>query len=87
MADQLIIFDTTLRDGEQSPGASMTKDCVLSHCAERFAKWQLPDDVLFVDAIPLTSTGKIDKKRIRADLGERGYTLPDLADAKVGGKR
>ena len=26
MTDQLIIFDTTLRDGEQSPGASMTKD-------------------------------------------------------------
>jgi 2-isopropylmalate synthase len=26
MADQLIIFDTTMRDGEQSPGASMTKD-------------------------------------------------------------
>ena len=24
--EQLIIFDTTLRDGEQSPGASMTKD-------------------------------------------------------------
>ena len=26
MQDKLIIFDTTLRDGEQSPGASMTKD-------------------------------------------------------------
>jgi 2-isopropylmalate synthase len=26
MADQLIIFDTTMRDGEQSPGAAMTKD-------------------------------------------------------------
>ena len=26
MGDRLIIFDTTLRDGEQSPGASMTKD-------------------------------------------------------------
>ena len=26
MAEHLIIFDTTLRDGEQSPGASMTKD-------------------------------------------------------------
>ena len=26
MKDQLIIFDTTLRDGEQSPGASMTRD-------------------------------------------------------------
>src|SRR2546428_11650871 len=26
MRDQLIIFDTTMRDGEQSPGAAMTKD-------------------------------------------------------------
>ena len=26
MSDHLIIFDTTLRDGEQSPGASMTKE-------------------------------------------------------------
>lgn len=26
MSDKLIIFDTTLRDGEQSPGASMTRD-------------------------------------------------------------
>ena len=26
MSDQLIIFDTTLRDGEQSPGASMTRE-------------------------------------------------------------
>ena len=26
MKDHLIIFDTTLRDGEQSPGASMTKE-------------------------------------------------------------
>ena len=26
MKDQLIIFDTTMRDGEQSPGAAMTKD-------------------------------------------------------------
>jgi len=26
MTDRLVIFDTTLRDGEQSPGASMTKE-------------------------------------------------------------
>jgi len=56
-------------------GATLTKEKVLAHCAERFAKWQLPDDVLFEDAIPLTSTGKFDKKRIRAGLIERGYTL------------
>jgi isopropylmalate/homocitrate/citramalate synthase len=31
MADQLIIFDTTLRDGEQSPGASMTQGREAAH--------------------------------------------------------
>jgi 2-isopropylmalate synthase len=32
MKDQLIIFDTTLRDGEQSPGASMTRDEKVQNC-------------------------------------------------------
>ncbi|MFX1270741.1 MAG: long-chain-fatty-acid--CoA ligase [Promethearchaeota archaeon] len=40
---------------------------ILEHLSQRFAKWQLPDEVLFVDAIPKTSVGKIDKKVIRAD--------------------
>jgi fatty-acyl-CoA synthase len=31
-----------------------------------FAKWQLPDTVVYVDAIPRTSVGKIDKKALRA---------------------
>lgn len=48
------------------------------HCATKFAKWQLPDDVLFVDQIPLTSTGKLDKKTVRARLEEESYVLPDL---------
>ena len=51
---------------------------VVEHCATRFAKWQLPDDVLFVESIPLTSTGKMDKKVVRANLKEQGYVLPDL---------
>jgi len=34
--------------------------------APRFAKWQLPDTVLFMDALPRTSVGKLDKKVIRA---------------------
>jgi acyl-CoA synthetase (AMP-forming)/AMP-acid ligase II len=59
-------------------GAQLTKDDVIAHCSTSFAKWQLPDDVLFEPSIPLTSTGKIDKKRIRASLAERGYQLPDL---------
>ena len=56
---------------------------ILDHCAEAFARWQLPDDVLFVDSVPLTSTGKMDKKVVRADLEAQGYRLPDLRDKAV----
>jgi fatty-acyl-CoA synthase len=59
-------------------GAQVSKEDVLNHCSSIFAKWQLPDDVLYVDSIPLTSTGKIDKKVIRAKLDSDGYQLPDL---------
>ena len=62
-------------------GSNITGELILEHCAEIFAKWQLPDDVIFVDTIPLTSTGKIDKKTIRAQLEEDRYQLPDLRTA------
>ena len=61
-------------------GAEVSKDDVIEHCATAFAKWQLPDDVLYVDSVPLTSTGKMDKKVVRADLDSQGYQLPDLAN-------
>ena len=61
-----------------SPGAGLTGNDVIAHCAERFAKWQLPDEVLFRDSLPLTATGKLDKKAVRAELEEEGYRLPDL---------
>ena len=57
-------------------GAKATVQEVVEHCATIYAKWQLPDDVLFVEELPLTSTGKLDKKAIRADLDARGYELP-----------
>ena len=57
---------------------TLEAEAILSHCNGSFAKWQLPDEVLFVDEIPLTSTGKIDKKVIRADLEKQGYRLPEL---------
>lgn len=63
------------------PGSNLTQERILDHCGEIFAKWQLPDDVIFVQEIPLTSTGKIDKKTIRADLAQQGYQLPDLRHA------
>jgi acyl-CoA synthetase (AMP-forming)/AMP-acid ligase II len=62
----------------RSPDATVTREVILEHVAKAFAKWQLPDDILFVDSVPLTSTGKMDKKVVRADLERQGYTLPDL---------
>lgn len=59
-------------------GSNVTSELILEHCLEIFAKWQLPDEILFVDEIPLTSTGKLDKKTIRANLEAEGYLLPDL---------
>ena len=66
------------------PGRQVSAEAILAHCATAFAKWQLPDDVLYVDSVPLTSTGKMDKKVVRANLAEQGYVLPDqrpVADA------
>jgi acyl-CoA synthetase (AMP-forming)/AMP-acid ligase II len=59
-------------------GKELDQTAVLEHCSSAFAKWQLPDEVIFTDSIPLTSTGKIDKKTIRAKLDAEGYQLPDL---------
>ena len=65
----------------RAPEAKVTANEVRRHCAERFARWQLPDDVLFRDALPLTTTGKIDKKAVRAGLAAEGYVLPELRPA------
>ena len=59
-------------------GAKLNTAAVIEHCSNTFAKWQLPDEVIETDNIPLTSTGKIDKKTIRAKLDEENYQLPDL---------
>jgi acyl-CoA synthetase (AMP-forming)/AMP-acid ligase II len=61
-------------------GKELDQAAVLEHCSSAFAKWQLPDEVIVTDSIPLTSTGKIDKKTIRAKLNEEGYQLPDLRE-------
>ena len=45
----------------------------------KIAKWWTPDDVVFIDDIPLGATGKIDKKLIRSRMGD--YQLPSLREA------
>ncbi|HZU04298.1 MAG TPA: long-chain fatty acid--CoA ligase [Ktedonobacteraceae bacterium] len=44
----------------------ITKEEILDYLRPHVAKWWLPDDVVFIDAIPKTSVGKFDKKVLRA---------------------
>jgi fatty-acyl-CoA synthase len=43
----------------------VTEEDVIDHLRVRFAKWQLPDKVIFVDNIPKTSVGKFNKRAVR----------------------
>ncbi len=49
----------------RKPGTAATAAEILAHFEGRIAKWQIPDDVAFVDAIPLGATGKIQKNKLR----------------------
>ena len=56
--------------------ARITLEAVQAHMASHFAKWQMPDDVLFVEDLPLTATGKVSKLKLRARFAD--YVLPEL---------
>jgi len=49
----------------KKPGTALSKQELLQHYEGRIAKWWTPDDVLFVDAIPLGATGKMQKNKLR----------------------
>jgi fatty-acyl-CoA synthase len=51
-------------------GATATPEDMLAFLEGRIARWWMPDEVAFVDAIPLGATGKIDKRAIRERLAE-----------------
>jgi fatty-acyl-CoA synthase len=57
-------------------GASLTREDLIEFLTPRVAKWWLPDDVQFIDAVPKTSVGKFSKKDLRARF--EGYTLPTV---------
>jgi fatty-acyl-CoA synthase len=60
----------------KKPGAEITRDELIQFYDGKTAKWQIPDDVVFVDAIPLGATGKMLKTRLREQLAD--YVLPGL---------
>ena len=52
----------------KKPGAEVSRDDLLAFYDGKTAKWQIPDDVVFVDAIPLGATGKMQKMKLREIL-------------------
>jgi acyl-CoA synthetase (AMP-forming)/AMP-acid ligase II len=49
----------------KKPGAELTRETLLQFYEGKIAKWWTPDDVVFVDAIPLGATGKVQKNKLR----------------------
>jgi fatty-acyl-CoA synthase len=60
----------------KKPGHDVTREELLAFYEGKLAKWQIPDDVVFVDAIPLGATGKMQKMKLREMLAD--YRLPGL---------
>ena len=58
----------------KKPGTELTREELLAFYEGKIAKWQIPDDVVFVDAIPLGATGKMQKMTLREQL--KDYMLP-----------
>ncbi len=54
--------------------ATVTKEELLAFLQDKVAKWWMPDDVVFVDQLPHTATGKLLKTKLRDEY--KSYRLP-----------
>jgi len=55
-------------------GATLSKEEILDFLGTKVAKWQVPDDVVYIDEVPKTSVGKFSKKTLRERFAD--YQLP-----------
>jgi fatty-acyl-CoA synthase len=53
----------------RKPGQDVSKEDILGFLAERVAKWWVPDDVIFLEALPVGGTGKVQKADLRKQYG------------------
>jgi fatty-acyl-CoA synthase len=58
----------------RKPGMDVSREALLAFYEGKIAKWWLPDDVVFADALPLGGTGKVQKNKLREQYKE--YQLP-----------
>jgi len=61
----------------KKPGTELTAAQLLAFYQDKVAKWQIPDAVVFVDAIAFGATGKILKTKLREQLAD--YVLAERA--------
>lgn len=61
---------------QKKAGASVTREELLAFYEGKVAKWWTPDDVVFVESIPLGATGKMLKNRLREQFRE--HRLPGV---------
>lgn len=54
----------------RQPNSQITEQDLIAFYNDKIAKWQIPDRVIFVDAIPLSGTGKMLKRKLREEFGE-----------------
>ena len=60
----------------------ITKEEIFDFLAPRVARWWLPDDVVFIEALPRTSVGKFNKRALREQF--KDYTLPTARTSAAG---
>jgi len=60
------------------PDKKPDKESILIEISKHVAKWQVPDDIIFLDEIPHTATGKISKIALREKLNKDNYKHPEI---------
>jgi fatty-acyl-CoA synthase len=58
------------------PGASITRDELLSFYEGKVPSWQIPNDVIFLPELPHTATGKIQKLKLREAFRNHQWSKP-----------
>lgn len=66
----------------RKPGAQVEEQALKAWLAERFASWWVPDAMVFVDTIPKTGTGKVQKSALRDQYRDRYANAEDLTEMR-----
>lgn len=63
----------------RKPGAEVDAAAILAHLSDKVAKWWLPDEILFVESLPHTATGKLLKTALRAQYKDHKLATVSVA--------